>query len=52
MNIILKSEACERYDSLDGLRAYAMICIVIMHIRAFLPYTKVGVISYFSSFVA
>lgn len=42
----------ERYDSLDGLRAYSMICIVIMHVKAFLPYTKVSVIGSFSLLVA
>lgn len=41
-----------RFGSLDGLRAYAMICIVIMHVKAFLPYSKASVIGSFSSFVA
>lgn len=42
----------ERYDALDGLRAYSMICIVIMHVKAFLPYSKASVIGTFSYFVA
>lgn len=41
----------ERYGSLDGLRAYAMICIIIMHVRAFLPYHHAKIIGSFSHFV-
>ncbi len=47
-----KSKTTERYDSLDGLRAYSMICIVIMHVKAFLPYSEASVIGTFSYFVA
>lgn len=46
------SNSKERYDALDGLRAYSMICIVIMHVKAFLPYSKASVIGTFSYFVA
>lgn len=41
----------EHYGSLDGLRAYAMICIIIMHVRAFLPYHHAAIIGSFSHFV-
>lgn len=40
-----------RYGSLDGLRTYAMICIIIMHVKAFLPYHPAKVIGTFSDFV-
>lgn len=46
------ANAIKHYGSLDGLRSYAMICIIIMHVRAFLPYPKANVIGSFSSFVA
>lgn len=41
----------ERYSSLDGLRTYAMICIIIMHVKAFLPYQHAKIIGSFSHFV-
>lgn len=40
-----------RYGSMDGLRTYAMICIIIMHVKAFLPYHSAKVIGTFSHFV-
>lgn len=39
------------FGSLDGLRAYAMICIIIMHVKAFLPYNHARIIGSFSHFV-
>lgn len=47
----LYSTEKERYGSLDGLRTYAMICIIIMHVKAFLPYHPAKVIGSFSHFV-
>lgn len=45
------NESIERYGSLDGLRTYAMLCIIIMHVKAFLPYHQARVIGTFSHFV-
>lgn len=50
-NISFHNAEIERYESLNGLRAYAMICIIIMHVKAFLPYHQARIIGSFSHFV-